>query len=234
MQAEDQLPRRRTPTPGPEGDFLEAALDSAPQSGLWHEEDDPLFFREPALPTGFPDLIGVFVKQREILFPPERLRLEVKHLQVLHYLCGARSASVSEASGALLWSEQSLEAIVQDLELAELVRRSRRRVRCAALSEVFVAKRIVAVEAKLDKWEIALRQAVANTWFASHSFILLPEGRWSTEVRCAAGRFGIGVLTYDGDRPIVRLRAEKRPIPASYGSWLVNEWAVRRAGRPVS
>jgi len=234
LQAQQQFPRSRTPTLGPEIEFVEAAFACPQEAGVWGRQNEPIFFREPALPTGFPDLVGVSLDRQELLFTPERLRLRGEHLQLLHYIYLTRGTTVPAIADALLWSERSLEGMIRDLELAELVRRSARRVRCAALAEIFVAKRIVAVEAKIDKWEIAIRQAVGNTWFASHSFILLPDRRWTEQVRASAAHFGIGVLTYDGLRTRVRLRAEKRRIPASYGSWLVNEWTIRQAGRPAS
>lgn len=210
-------------------DFLETALETATEGGLWFGEAT-IFFREPALPTGFPDLVAVVPRQQELLVKPERFALGSEHLQLLHYIFSARSTSISAAADALLWSERSLKTMVEELESAELIRRSPRRVRCAALKEVFVAKRIIAIEAKIDKWEEAIRQAVGNTWFASDSFILLPDKRWSEEVREAATRFGIGVFTHDGTQTRVRMRAQSRRIPASYGSWLVNEWAIRRTG----
>lgn len=232
LQAGQQRPRRRTPTPGPELDFVEAALASASTSGLWRGEE-PIFFREPALPTGFPDLVGVVPRREELLFQPERLELRGEHLKLLHYIFSARGTTARAAADALLWNEQTLQAMIDELELAALVRRSRHQVRCMALAKVFIAKRIIAIEAKLDKWEDAIRQAVANTWFASHSFVLLPDKRWRPEVRQTAARFRVGVMTYDGSHIRVRLRAPRRRIPASYGSWLVNEWTVRFTASPA-
>jgi len=234
VQPVEHIVRSRTPTPGPEMEFVEAALQSAQESGVWHDEDPPIFFREPALPTGFPDLVGVFLNRQDLLFTPERLRLRGEHLQILHHVFSARGTTLRATAEALLRSERSLEILLEELELAELVRRSSHRVRCVALAEVFVAKRIVAVEAKIDKWADAIRQAVANTWFASHSFVLLPDRLWSDGLRDFAARFGVGVLTYDGSQSRVRLRAEKQRLPVSYGSWLINEWTIRQAGKPVS
>lgn len=234
MQSKEHIVRSRTPTPGPELEFIEAALESAQVGGIWHGGEPPIFFREPALPTGFPDLVGVFLNRRDLVYTPQRLQLRGAHLQILHYVFSTRGTTLRAAAEALLRSQRSLEAMIEDLELAELVSRSSHRVRCVALPKVFVAKRIVAVEAKIGKWADAIRQAVANTWFASHSFVLLPDRLWSGEVRDSATRFGVGVMTYDGSQTRIRLRAEKRRLPASYGSWLINEWTIRQAGRPVN
>lgn len=234
MQPEEHSIRSRTPTPGPEMQFVEEALQSAHESGVWPDEAPPIFFREPALPTGFPDLVGVFLNRQDLLFTRERLRLRGEHFQILHHVFSARGTTLRAAAEALLRSERRLETLIEELELAELVLRSAHRVRCAALGEIFVAKRIVAVEAKIDKWADAIRQAVANTWFASHSFVLLPDRHWNDGLRDVAARFGVGVLTYDGSQTRVRRRAQKQRLPVSYGSWLINEWTIRQAGKPVS
>lgn len=231
MQANRHQVKSRTPTPGPELELLEEALQSAQSSSVWPAQDQPIFFREPALPTGFPDLVGVFLNQREPEFVPERMRLGSAHLQLLHYVFLTRGTSLSSAAKALLQSGRDIERLVEDLELARLVRRRSNQVRCVALAKIFFARRIVAVEAKMDKWTEAIRQAVTNTWFASHSFVLLPDRRWGTNLESLARRFGIGVLTYDGAHTRMRLRAEKRRLPASYGSWMVNEWTIRQASR---
>lgn len=229
-----KMVRSRTPTPGPELELVEAALAGAQESGVWGTEDAPIFFREPALPTGFPDLVAVFLSRQGLLFTPERLRLRGEHFQILHYLFCVRGTTVRAAATALMRTEQNLQTLIEELESAELVRRTAQRVRCAPLAEIFVARRIVAVEAKIDKWADAVRQAAANTWFASQSFVLLPDRLWGSALRDCASQFGVGVLTYDGSRTSVRLRAHKRRLPLSYGSWLVNEWTIRQAGRPLS
>ena len=118
--------------------------------------------------------------------------------------------------------------MVEDLERALLVRQHRNQASVNPLGSVFIATRIVAVEAKIRDWRRALHQAVANTWFASHSYVLMPAERLSRSVCRHAAPLGIGVMSYDGTRLAVRQRARRLSIPSSYGSWLVNEWAVRR------
>jgi hypothetical protein len=221
-------PYARTGVPGPELELVEAALES----GLAIARTTPIVFREPALPTGFPDIVAVFLSKQELLFSRERLELGSDHLRLLHHIYATRSTTVDALTKALVWGEHAIERLMEALERAELLRLQGRKARCAPLAEIFVARRIVAVEAKIRDWRAAIRQAVANTWFASHSYILIPAERWSPHIDTEAARFGIGVLAHDGRRTLVKLRAADRRIPASYGSWLVNEWTLRHAGRP--
>ncbi len=226
MQANGLL-RVRTPLPGPELDLIEAAL----MSHFYAGSVPPILFREPELPTGSPDIVAVFPRRKHLVCPSARLRLGVDHLRLLHHVYTVRRTSVPEMAGALMRKESRLLSLLDDLAKAHLVRYSAGHVMAESLTEVFVAKRIVAVEAKIGKWNSALRQAVANTWFASHSYILLPAIPPTAPVRESARRFGVGVMTYDGTRTSIRLRARPRRIPASYGSWLLNELMLREAGR---
>jgi hypothetical protein len=106
----------------------------------------------------------------------------------------------------------------------------RRRGRFAprSISKVFIAKKIVAIEAKMRAWRVALEQAAANLWFASHSYILVPALNCLRLICEEAKKLGIGVLVFDGKQIRTVLSPRKQPIPVSYGSWLINEWALEQ------
>jgi len=139
---------------------------------------------------------------------------------------GART--IGEIGQLLNHSPKKIEAVLRDLEAAGFVLRQQGRFVTRSVSKVFVAKRIVAIEAKMHAWRDALEQAVANMWFASHSYILIPALRCLDAVLDEARKFGVGVLVFDGKQTRTVLRPRKQRIPASYGSWLINEWAVQQ------
>lgn len=219
-------PRSRKPTPGPEAELLEAALSC---SG-WPAAA-PVVFREPQMPTGFPDLVAVVLREQALLLNATRWCLREEHLRLLHHVYAVRRTTEDQISALLRLKPARLSALLGDLEDSQLVRRRSQRVSSRALADIFVARRIIAVEAKIRDWRGALAQAIANTWFASHSYILLPAKSWRTTVAEHASSHGIGVIIFDGRTTSVALRARGHPIPASYGSWLVNEWSVRQLGR---
>ncbi len=221
------VPRLRT-VAGPELEPVEAAL----RSGLPIARAQPIVFREPALPTGFPDVVAVFLSKQELLFTPERLELGDDHLRLLRHIYGTRSTTVEALSLTLVWGERKINRLLEALEQAELLQRKGNRARCAPRAEIFVARKIAAVEAKVRDWRGAIRQAVANTWFAFYSYILIPAERCNNKIHAEASSFGVGVLAYDGRRTLLKLRATNRRIPSSYGSWLVNEWTLQHVGRP--
>jgi len=77
----------------------------------------------------------------------------------------------------------------------------------------------------LTNWRKAIQQAVANLWFASQSYVLLPPMRTLKKVAQEAKKFGIGVIVFDGEQTKMIVKPKRQRIPISYGSWLINEWA---------
>lgn len=130
---------------------------------------------------------------------------------------------------ALLHTRHALVRLVDDLASAGLVWKRGNLVSVRSLSSVFPVMHIVAVECKVNDWRRVLRQAAANTWFASESYILIPSRDDWSSVREEAKRTGVGVLTWDSKRVAKILDARRRRLPSSYGSWIVNEWVVGRS-----
>ena len=217
--------RRRDPrVPGPESALISAAL--ARHARLISRQE---LFLEPALPTGFPDAVIVVLGRNRLIASIARLRLTDLHLRLVQHVFGRGRMALQEISGDLLWSRRQVDAVAQDLVAAEIALLDQGEIEIRPLREVFVARRIIAIEAKIRDWRRAIEQARANTWFASHSFILLPGRRFTAHVAEGAVEAGVGVLTFDGTATAIQIQAEEHPLPTSYGSWLFNEWALRRA-----
>jgi hypothetical protein len=94
-----------------------------------------------------------------------------------------------------------------------------------SLRRSFAASKIIAVEAKVRKWTAVLNQALLNTWFASKSYILIPNR--PSEVQLAtAQRLGIGVCSLE-DQQVREVASKSTRLPRSYASWALNDWAWR-------
>jgi hypothetical protein len=210
----------RKPTVGPELELVESALRTQYLS-------PSLLFREPKLPTGFPDVVSVTLSKADVLFSPERMALRPLDLKIVHHLFHVRGSAREDLPYQLSLSPAESTASLSRLVAAGLVRHRGRRVFCNRLATVFAAREIIAIEAKIKDWQSGIRQAAANTWFASHSYVLLPEAVVSAAARSAAERVGVGIMAFDGRQTRILLRAKRHKIPSSYGSWLVNEWTVR-------
>lgn len=221
--------RPRRTRPGPEAELLRAMIKAEFVLG---KPLPAVFFHEPDLPTGLPDLVAVYLGNANLCLSRARLRLNDRHVRLLHYLhtCGPTADTV--VAQQLRLKPEALEELVAQLQSAELVSRRQHILRARPLSRTFAVKYIIAIEAKIRNWAGALQQAAANHWFASQSYILVPQSRVMHRIRERARPLGIGVLVFDGQRVQIAVRAKTRDIPSSYGSWLFNEWALRRVGRP--
>jgi predicted transcriptional regulator len=222
-QAERPLLRTRISTAGPEQELLTGALVSFCAAF----RSPSIVMQEVELPTGVPDAVAVLLRDVDIELAQERLGLTQHDLRLFQHISNVRGTTVNDMALALRWGVTDLRRAVTALEAAGLVSETTRRVRARSLSDIFLARQIIAIEAKMSDWRRAIDQAIANTWFASHSYILLPERPLGVDLLKAAERNGIGVLTFDGEQTRTRLRAVARRLPASYGSWLIHESALR-------
>ena len=188
--------------------------------------DTPVVLREPELLTGYPDVVLVFPRPSPPALPSARFEIEVDDLRLLHHVWAYGVQTFAEIEQALRVQAADIErhaARLVQAELLDLVDDTLVTDSCR-----FGVTEIIAVEAKMDKWRDALDQACANRWFASQSYVLLPERRFVERAAEAAAALGIGVLVFDGERIRRVLDARRQALPASVGSWLVGEWSLRR------
>jgi len=205
-----------------EDQLIIAALNS----GLPFGKGIPVLLREPKLPTGFPDVVAVYPAAKKSRVSSSRKSLTREHFQVMVHLRHLGRSNLDEIATQLLFPRKQLELLVDDLKTAELVRTKGAFIYGRPFREIFPARRIVAIEAKLRDWRRAIEQAIANLWFASQSYILLPPLRTLVAVEKEAKKFGIGVIVFDGKQMKKVVTSKMRQIPNSYGSWLVNELAL--------
>lgn len=219
--------RFRGPVAGPEQALVETFLNTAtirllPGRSL-------TVFAEPALDTGFPDLVAV-VWRRELArgWSAERERLRAMDLRLLHLLATQGAMELSFLHNVF---QRGLNAMLTRLEEAGVATVGREKCRARSTSSIFAVERIIAIEAKVSATQRALEQACANTWFSSESHALLPRPRTGERLMGVASSFGVGVLGFEDDRVEKVCEASVRAVPLSYGSWLFNEWTWRVARR---
>ena len=218
------VPRRRQRL-GPEADLVNEALVAR----LPTDSRLPrVVFREPELPTGYPDIVAVYPSlsrrvRRMGLCGADSLD---RTARLLSHIYSSDSPTFTSLKQNLLWTELPLVRALAQLTAAGLVELSGEVLRLRPLKDAFALRRIVAIEAKIGSWRAALKQAAANTWFASHSYILIPQRDSYENVAREARLAGVGVLVLAEGKVVTVVQAEVRPIPASYGSWLLNEWTL--------
>lgn len=220
-----QLPRFRRPKLGPEFSMVIDALGCG-LAGL--PSGEKIIFQEPEIEYSFPDVV-VAIRRRGLTGVAEPRGLDASHFRVLNHLHFRKSkpaTSIPVVADSLCLPLRRATKLVEKLVSSKLATyTSSGAIRPAPIEKSFGLGAIVAIEAKMSNWRGALNQAVRNTWFASHSYILLPEARASAQSIAEAATAGIGIITFDGIECKTKLRPIRRPLPTSYAAWLVDEWA---------
>lgn len=222
-QLEGCVSFRRT-RDGPEQELVDWFLD---QGGVQPRHGERItLFREPRLPSGFPDLVAVVWKESVASkWNYARRDLAAIDLRVMHHLTISGPTTLPQLR--LLFRAQG-EKSVDLLHASRMVRYRNGQWSALPLSGVFAAKRIVAIEAKVNKWRAALDQAFLNTWFTPESYILIPSLPRRTSLLELALQRGIGVLWKEPGA--WKTVPQQTRVPRSYVSWLLNEWAWRASG----
>ena len=211
---------RRAERAGPELDlvasFLKTSILPTPP------RCDIAIFQEPKLPSGFPDLVVVFWR-RDIVrsWATSRAELQTDDIRLAHYLSQVGPVSLLELQETF---GKKAQRSAERLLAAGVLKTKRDKWILGALDEIFAVKQLIAIEAKVSEWRAGLKQAWLNTWFASDSYLLIPRIPRGGAVLDCARELGIGVCT---DRSRVMKPTCRPPLPASYGSWLFNEWVGR-------
>lgn len=171
-----------------------------------------------------PDIIVVDWLENSINnWPIERLSLTSQDLKLLHFLYLVRSEKISvlenKFTGIL---RVSLDRLIR----AEIINVSNGYANFPQNSNAFIAYRITTFEAKISAIKKAIEQSFRNTWFSSHSFVLLPKINPSEDTLLSLSSRGIGLWLLNDKNPIIE--SKKQSIPGSFGSWLLNEiiWSL--------
>jgi hypothetical protein len=86
--------RKRIARAGPEDRLIGAALKT---EFFLRRELPAVFFHEPEMPTGQPDVVAVYMSKKEQPeLTPDRLRLTAAHIRTLHGLHTVSSTTIEE------------------------------------------------------------------------------------------------------------------------------------------
>jgi hypothetical protein len=206
---------------GPEQDLVDWFLEL--RSVRPRKGERLTIFREPRLPSGFPDLVVIVWKESVAAkWGVDRRNITAADLRLMQHLATAGPGSLSHLKSLF---GPDTERSLGRLECSDMVVLQKDQWRARALSRTFAIRRIVAIEAKVAEWRAALDQAFINTWFTSESYVLVPAIPRGASLVETALQHGIGVLSKERPRLVERRIRQ----PRSYASWLFNEWTWRLA-----
>lgn len=206
---------------GPEEDLIDHFLESV-------HVTVPLgykifIFKEPRLESGTPDLVFVqFRDKSQAIWPEERKKINNFDIRLMHYITCYGPITIPDIQ--VIFKRNCLDSLDR-LQRAKMIRNHGGHIKARLLSHIYAIRSIVSIEAKIQDWKIALNQAFLNTWFSSHSYILMPKVPSSPSFKEIVNRLNIGVFSMDGKIPSLKFSKQKNNQPLSYCSWYFNELA---------
>lgn len=219
----------RTTTRGQEFDMVSKYINHLISKYSRLKNKKAAIFVEPQLDTGYPDIVIVeYFSLPTNGWNKSRNDLTCTDLKILYYIQIKRGGTVAEISNTLGYPVSSVEKSLKRLNEAGLIHlsKSQKSVRNVQLNSYCRIHKIIAIEAKIDKWKEAIRQANNNIWFATESYVLMNKESCSATVTETCKANGIGIILVNG-KIRTELPSLQRSFPVSYASLQFNEWLLR-------
>lgn len=219
----------RSSTQGDELDLVNRYINTVVKQYSKLKGKKAVIFVEPQIDTGYPDI--VIVEYNNSIIPKldcSRKKITSTDLKILYYIHCKKRITLNDLSADLGFSYEEVRKSFHRLFKSKMIYLSKdgKVARKKALSKYCAIKRIIAIEAKLDKWNEAIIQAEHNIWFATETYILLNKEKCSPATLDSCRENGIGVILFNGSANTV-LKSAKRNFPVSYASLQFNEWLFR-------
>ena len=219
----------RSSTPGAETLLVENFIDFYCSRFLRRFKTQNLaFFVEPQLASGCPDIVFAHYAPAfaESSWSEVRDGLNTEDFKVLSFLIQTGGVNGKELVSKLRLPESRALNSLEKLLDSKWISRTDRCWRPSGVGRNFGLTKLVAIEAKINAMGRVTAQAVANSWFASHSFALTDTPRPRPATLASLARQGIG-LYCKGKQFRKALDSRTRPLPSSYASLLFNEWVAK-------
>jgi|GEM_PF-2348881 len=196
----------RTRRAGPEAAIEDAVAAKAPEL---FDTTEGRCWTAGSLPigAGMPDLVLVTFEPYVVAVS----ELNVPDVELLAYLRAVREArpdTIAKRTGRPM---KAVIRILEDMREAQIVCVSGE---AFSLHESWrnVLPEIVTVEAKVNKWRVALAQAIRNSIFAHRSYVAVPS-RVARRIDGEIGlrHYGVGVLAVDDDDVVEIKKPRRRP-----------------------
>jgi predicted transcriptional regulator len=222
--------RARTSTQGEELEMVHQFIKRVEFKYRRYKKKNLAIFIEPQLESGYPDIVLIEYKHiNGIHFNTDRLKLSYPDLKIFFEILQYNSITLEHLQQVLGYEQNQIKKTIHLLSNCNLVKISPtgRCVRKRALKSFFEIKKIISIEAKINKWHDVIDQSYTNQWFSSETYVLLKK---YSNVQCVKDceEKGMGVIIADADKFKKLNDSSKRKLPVSYVSLLFNEWIIRK------
>lgn len=219
----------RTATKGAEYDMVASYIKQLCKKYSNLKKKHVMIFVEPQLDSGYPDIVIVeYFEPSSDVWNHHRSKLSSADLKILMHIQMHNSVSAHELSRILGFSVAEINKSFNLLSQSGLIylSKTKKYARKISLRKWCRINKIIAIEAKMDKWSEALLQAEHNVWFATDSYIMLNKIVCNPLILDQCTKDGIGILLVNGEIHH-HLRSDHREFPVSYASLQFNEWIQR-------
>lgn len=219
----------RTVTYGDEFKMVKAYIDYICKKADKHKSKETAIFIEPQMETGYPDLVIVeYYMSKHSIWNESRLKLNLRDLKILFQIQQKRVTTTTELNNLLGFSPEEIGKSLTILDSCGLTRYTNNgsQIRCVTQKAYFRIVKIIAIEAKIDKWTEAIKQATNNIWFSSESYILMNKNSCNSAIHEQCKDKGIGIILVNGKVEKI-LNSSVQKLPTSYASIQFNEWLLK-------
>lgn len=226
----------RTTTVGKELDMVERYVDYMANHYKKLKYKNAAIFIEPQLESGYPDIvIAEYYDKRNAAntsadslenWNDGRFNLTNTDLKILYYVQSNKGSTKEKIRNYLGFSKEEIDTSLERLNSSGLIQQLPNlsdKIRQVQLDKYCTITNLIAIEAKIDKWGEAIRQAENNRWFSSESYVLMNKTGISEANYNKCLGLGLGIILVNG-KIEKHLKSDRRKFPISYGSLLFNEW----------
>ena len=219
----------RTNTKGDEFDMVNQYIQYIIEKYNNFSKKKAAIFIEPQINTGYPDIVIVeYYDCLQNTWNEHRRKLTVNDFKILFEIQKQKNTSLQLLSEMLGFTLLDIQKSVIRLYDSNLIHfsKTKKSVRNVRLQNYCRISKIISIEAKIDKWSDAIRQATKNVWFSTESYILMNKDSCNSLITDKCKKYGIGIILVNGKIEKI-LDSERRNFPVSYTSLQFNEWIQR-------
>lgn len=217
----------RTTTQGQEFEMVATFIECLVSKYSKNKSKKAAIFIEPQIDTGYPDIVIIeYSSLPSLPWKKSRSNLSPNDLKLLYYIQKNHGSKIDDIIDMLGFPADTVEKSLMRLRDSGLIYLSKKYARNTRLRSYCRVNKVIAIEAKIDKWKEAIRQANNNIWFATESYVLLNKEECSPNTLNLCKEYGLGIILVN-KKIHTQLAAQKRTFPVSYASLQFNEWLLR-------
>jgi len=219
----------RNPTIGQELDlvneFIDYKIEKFEKICYKNEDIKLAIFKEPEIGMSYPDIIFAEYNDKNIEnWNNDRRNLENQDLKILYQLYIKKGLNAKEIVRQLGVTYSILMKSIERLLDAKLIERKSGTWKVIDEENFFAIKKIETIEAKLNQWNSALKQAVQNTRFSSECYVLSElKSKPNAITIDKFNELGIGMYIKNNKGFSQINKAKRNNIPNSYTSLMIGE-----------